>query len=355
MRMNLADGPIDVFTINPRTTDQVLYWRDIQTVTRLSQKFDCTGVLIFTGNDVYVDPWLVAHQLLNETETLCPLIAVNPVYMHPFTAAKMISSFAYLYKRKVYLNLVTGTALSYLEALGDGLSHDERYERLQEYVQIVSLLLSGPGLVNFSGKYYQVSNLFLLPSVPAELFPGFLIAGQSEAAQRICAEVGGTGMQMLKPQLEQAVTSQRGIHFGIVTRGKESEAWEAAKRLYPEDEEGREVLDFSMGNTDSVWKRDLKGISDDPRSLPPNYWLTPFRNLKADCPTVVGDYEYVAGLLVRLIERGIRTFILEIAPQEQEFYHINVAFEMAAKRIFSGDGALAARPREAVEPDAFAG
>lgn len=354
MRMNLAGEAIDIFTINPRTTDQVLYWKDIQTVTRLSQKFDCTGVLIFTGNDVYVDPWIVAHQVLNETATLCPLIAVNPVYMHPFTAAKMISSFAYLFKRKVYLNLVTGTALSYLEALGDGLSHDERYDRLQEYVQIVSQLLSGPGLVNFSGKYYQVSNLFLLPSVPASLFPGFLIAGQSEAAQRICAQVDGTGMQMLKPQLEQAVNGQRGIHFGIVTRDQEQKAWDAAKCLYPEDEEGREILDYSMSNTDSVWKRHLKGISDDPGSLPPNYWLTPFRNLKADCPTIVGDYEYVASLLVRLIERGIRTFILEIPPEEQEFHHINVAFEMAAKQMLSRLDARPGHLRQTVEQNAYA-
>jgi alkanesulfonate monooxygenase len=355
MRMNLADEAVDVFTINPRTTDPVLYWKDIQAVTRFSQKFDCTGVLIFTGNDVYVDPWIVANQVLNETETLCPLVAVNPVYMHPFTAAKMISSFAYLYKRKVYLNLVTGTALSYLEALGDGLSHDERYDRLQEYVQIVSLLLGGPGLVTFSGKYYQVADLFLLPPVPASLLPGFLIAGQSEAAQRICAQVGGTGMQMLKPQLEQAVTSQRGIHFGIVTRENEPKAWAAAKRLYPEDEEGREIFDYSMTNTDSVWKRHLKGISDDPRSLPPNYWLTPFRNLKADCPTVVGDYEYVADLLARLIKRGIRSFILEIPPEEQEFYHINVAFEMAAKRLLSRPGATTGPTCEAVEPGIYAG
>jgi len=354
MRMQLADAAIEVFTISPRTTNQVLYWKDIQTVTRLSQKYDCTGVLIFTGNDVYVDPWIVAHQVMNETETLSPLVAVNPIYMHPFTAAKMISSLAYLYKRKVYLNLVTGTALSYLEALGDGLSHDERYDRLQEYAQIISLLLRGPGLVDFTGKHYQVSNLLLLPAVPESLFPGFLVAGQSEAAQRICATVDGIGMQMLKPQLEQAIDGQRGIHFGIVTRDTDQKAWEAAKRLYPEDEEGQEILEFSMGNTDSVWKRHLKGISDDTKPLPPNYWLTPFRNLKADCPYIIGDYEYVASLLVKLIERGIRTFILEIPPHEQEFYHIDVAFKMAAKQMLNRLNPPASPAWEAVEPGVFA-
>lgn len=339
MRIQLADEAVEVFTISPRTTEQKLYWRDIQTVARLSQQFDCTGVLIFTGNDVYVEPWIVAHYLITETETLCPLVAVNPVYMHPFSAAKMISSLAYLYKRKVYLNLVTGTALSYLEALGDRLSHDERYERLGEYVQIISRLLSDDGLTSFDGKFYQVSNLVLLPKVPKSLLPGFLVAGQSEAAREICRSVGGVGMQMLQPGLDQSINAQTGIHFGIVTRDKEEKAWEAAKRLYPEDEAGREVLDYSMSNTDSVWKRHLKGISDDEAKLPANYWLTPFRNLKADCPYVVGDYECVVNLLVSLIEKGIRVFVLEAPPHEEEFRHIDTAFRMAAERLATGSGA----------------
>jgi alkanesulfonate monooxygenase len=339
MRIRLADKVIDVFTISPRNTDQVMYWKDIQTVNHLSQQFDCTGVLIFTGNDVYIDPWLVAHRVITDTESLCPLVAVNPVYMHPFSAAKMISSFAYLYKRKVYLNLVTGTALSYLDALGDKLSHDERYARLEEYVQIISLLLGGTGLTDFEGKFYQVSNLVLLPKVPKSLLPGFLVAGQSEAAKRICESVAGVGMQMLKPEFERAVNGQSGIHFGIVTRDDEDKAWEAAKRFYPEDEEGREVLEYSMSNTDSVWKKHLKRLSDDYGSAPRNYWLTPFRNLKADCPYVVGDYDYVANLLVSLVDQGIGVFVLEIPPLEEEFHHINIAFDLAARRLRSGTGA----------------
>ena len=42
-----------------------------------------------------------------DTKNLCPLVAVNPVYMHPFAAAKMVSSFALMYQRKVYLNMIT--------------------------------------------------------------------------------------------------------------------------------------------------------------------------------------------------------------------------------------------------------
>src|SRR5262249_28999959 len=228
MRIQLHDRTIEVFTISPRTQDLVLYWKNIQSVNRWSEQYDCTGTLIFTGNDIYIDPWLVAHSTIMETENLCPLVAVNPIYMHPFSAAKMISSFAYLYKRRVFLNLVTGTAVNYLSALGDKLEHDDRYSRLEEYVQIIKSLLAGQGLTSFDGKHYQVRGLQLLPQVPESLTPGLLLAGQSDAARKVCKSVGAIGMQMLKPELEQAVDGVSGIHFGIVTRGTEDQAWNAA-------------------------------------------------------------------------------------------------------------------------------
>jgi alkanesulfonate monooxygenase len=339
MKIELPDRTIEVFTISPRTQDLTLYWKNIESVTRWSEKYDCTGILIFTGNDVYIEPWLVAHKAILETRNLCPLVAVNPVYMHPFTAAKMISSFAYLYKRKIFLNMVTGTALNYLDSLNDKLSHDDRYERLLEYIQIVKSLLAGPRMTDFIGKFYQVSNLQLLPRMDKRLFPGFLLAGQSGAARKICEAVGAVGMQMLKPELEQAVDGAGGIHFGIITRETEDEAWAVAHELMPEDEVGREILDYSMKNTDSVWKRQMKEASEESIEQSSNYWLAPFRNFKADCPYFVGDYNQVTDLLVRLIGRGIDLFILDIPAREEEFRHINIAFKKAGQQLLSRPGA----------------
>ena len=33
--------------------------------------------------------------------------------------------------------MITGTALSHLQAMDDNLSHDERYERLGEYAELI--------------------------------------------------------------------------------------------------------------------------------------------------------------------------------------------------------------------------
>jgi alkanesulfonate monooxygenase len=337
MVIELPGKVVNVLTISPRTLDQALYWHNIKNVIQWSDKYNCTGVLIFTGNDTFVDPWLVAHTVLIDSTNLSPLIAVNPIYMHPFTVAKMISSFAYMYGRKVFLNMVTGTALSYLDSLDDKLSHDERYERLKEYIVIIKSLVASEGLTTLHGNFYRVSNLQLLPKVPKSLFPEFLIAGQSEAARKVCQALKGIGMQMLPPDIDSISGDIEGIHFGIVTRDSEAQAWEAAHRLFPEDKEGQEILAHSMINTDSVWKKRMKAAISMENPSNRAYWLEPFRNFNADCPYFIGDYNQVTDLLVRLICKGVRVLILDIPAYEEEFYHIDLAFKKASERLRAGN------------------
>jgi alkanesulfonate monooxygenase len=332
MRLELAYRAVDLFTVSPRTPDEALYWKNIETVMRLSDRYGYTGLLIFTGNDVIIEPWVVAQRVLAETKQLSPLVAINPLYVHPFTAAKFISSFAHLYGRRTYVNLVTGAALSYQQALGDTLPHDERYERLQEYAAVMKRLLSTPS-VSHEGRYYRVSNLQLLPRPPEALQPGFLLAGQSEAARQTARALGAVSMQMLPATLEDGLRAGgRGVHFGIVTRPQEAEAWKAARALFPEDELGQNVLELSMRNTDAEWKWRMKMAAEGAEVARKGFWLEPFRNFKADCPYFVGDHEQVAALITSLVRRGIDTFILDIPPLEEEFHHIDLALKKAAAR-----------------------
>jgi alkanesulfonate monooxygenase len=53
-------------------------------------------------------PWLVAQVVLQNSCTLCPLVPVQPIYMHPYAVAKMAASYAHFYGRKIFLNMVAG-------------------------------------------------------------------------------------------------------------------------------------------------------------------------------------------------------------------------------------------------------
>jgi alkanesulfonate monooxygenase len=318
-----------IFAISPRTRDIDDYWTDICKVATFSETCGLTGVLLFTGNDTYLEPWMVAHELLRQTAKISPLVAVNPIYMHPFTVAKMIASLVRLHGRKIFLNMVTGTALSHQTAMGDGLSHDERYDRLAEYIQIVKALLGSTRPFSFTGRYYQTDQLQLFPGTSSDKMPEFLLAGQSAAARKVCAATGSIAMQMLPADLEDASPHIPGMHFGIVARESEGAAWKAAKALFPENPEYRSLLEYSMSNTDAAWKRRMKADAERGAAEKNGYWLAPFANFQADCPYLVGNHESVAERLRRLAQRGVTTFVLDIPAREEEFLNLNRVLRMS--------------------------
>src|SRR5256885_6338389 len=169
-----------VFPAISRNRDPQKYVGELMRVAQFADRNGFEGILLFEGNDVFVEPWAMAQHIMAATTRSSPLIAVNPVYMHPFTAAQFVSSFAQLYGRKVYLNMITGTAVSDLQGLGDEQSHADRYVRLGEFVALVRQLLPSPPPGNGQGRFYRASNLQLPPRLPAELMPGCLIAWQRD-------------------------------------------------------------------------------------------------------------------------------------------------------------------------------
>ena len=116
-------------------------------VARSSEKYGCRGILVYADNAL-VDPWPVAQIIIQKTRGLCPLVAVQPIYAHPYAIAKLIATCGFLYGRRVYLNMIAGGFKDDLAALADPTPHDRRYDRLREYTEIVKLLLAG-GAVSY--------------------------------------------------------------------------------------------------------------------------------------------------------------------------------------------------------------
>src|SRR6266568_2521035 len=175
MRPRAAEGPVSsstpvrIFSTAPQSlgADRDSYLHDVAEVAAWSEQAGCTGILVYTDNGI-VDPWLVAQVIIGNTTALCPLVAVQPVYMHPYAVAKMVTSLAFLHGRRVYLNMVAGGFKNDLAALNDLTPHDSRYARLIEYTNIIKELLAGK-VVSFSGAFYSADKLSLKPPLPSDL------------------------------------------------------------------------------------------------------------------------------------------------------------------------------------------
>jgi len=323
---------IDVFSTCPQSSqvDKAQYLKSVADVARWSEQYGCTGMLIYTDNSI-VDPWLVTQHAIQQTQSLYPLVAVQPVYMHPYTVAKMVASLAYLHDRRIFLNMVAGGFKNDLNALNDPTPHDKRYERMIEYVTIIKRLLAGADAVSFEGVFYKVDKLRMTPPVPPELFPGIFVSGSSDAGLAAAKAMGATAINYPKPPGEYENESpggrsiNSGIRVGIIARDNKEVAWKVAHERFPVDRKGQLTRQLAGKISDSVWHKQLTELGAIRENNP--YWLVPFENYKTNCPYLVGSYKTVAEELARYIGIGFRTFILDIPPSEEELYHTGIVFK----------------------------
>ena len=328
---------IETFSTCPQNSavPREQYLENVADVARWSEQHRCRGILVYTDNS-QADPWLVSQVIIQNTKRLAPLIAIQPVYMHPYTVAKMIATLGHLYRRRVYLNMVAGGFKNDLAALNDTTPHDLRYERLIEYTTIIKQLLASPAPVTFSGQFYKVDKLKMTPPLPPELLPGILISGSSEAGLAAARAIGATAIKYPKPVKECAAEPvdaglDAGIRVGVIARTDEEEAWKVAHERFPEDRKGQITHQLAMKTSDSSWHHQLSQTAEETKTNHSPYWLVPFENYKTFCPYLVGSYGRVSQEIARYMAVGFRTFILDIPSNEEELRHAGVVFEQAAR------------------------
>lgn len=314
------------------------YFRQVKKIARWSEDAGCEGILVYTDNSL-LDPWLVSQVIIEATERLCPLVAIQPAYMHPYSVAKMVSSIGFLYGRRVHLNMVAGGFTNDLAALNDPTPHDERYARLEEYTTIIQRLLQTADPVSFSGRYYQVENLKLTPSLPANLLPDVFISGSSEAGIHAARQLGAIAVEYPKPVNECTTRRPDGVHssgirIGVIARSKDTHAWEVARARFPEDRKGQLTHQLAMKVSDSSWHRQLSELGNQESTGEGEnpYWMVPFQNYKTFCPYLVGSYDRVAEEVSRYLDVGYGTFILDVPTSPAELRHTGIVFERAARR-----------------------
>jgi alkanesulfonate monooxygenase len=330
-----ASPPLVLYSTCPpfRGVEAEAYIRQVRDVARWSEAGGCTGILVYTDNGL-LDPWLVAQLVIQSTTSISPLVAVQPVYMHPYSVAKMVTTLARLHRRRIDLNIVAGGFKNDLLALGDTTPHDRRYARLIEYTTIIRQLLQG-GPVTLSGEFYTVTNLRLTPELDPTLMPRILLSGSSAEGLAAAHALDALPVRYPEPPSETAsvldVGGQGfGIRVGIIGRQDEHDAWAIARARFPEDRRGQALHQLAMKVSDSAWHRQLSAVAQEltPESA---YWMVPFQNYKTFCPYIVGSYERVGEEVGRYLAAGCRAIILDVPAAQDELQHVRRSLAAARK------------------------
>jgi alkanesulfonate monooxygenase len=290
-----------------------------------------SSLLTATNFHAEHDAFTASVATLARTSGAGLLIAVRPGMFHPAIFAKMAATAAMLFPGRVRINVVTGSNPAENAMYGDDDSHDMRYARTREWVQVVRKLWTG-SIVDYKGDFYHLKGAVLEPK-PSPAIPIY-VGGHSEPAQRLAAELAdvyllwadtlaGVAGRLDTMREAQALTGrapQYGMRCHVIVRETEAEAWAAADRLISRvDAATRSAFVAAASRTDSEGqKRQIALSSGNSLVVEDNLWAGVGLARTGVGLAIVGNPEQVAAKLRAYQALGISTFILSGYPHLEE-------------------------------------
>ncbi|WP_461611056.1 LLM class flavin-dependent oxidoreductase [Cytobacillus kochii] len=342
------------------------------------------------------DPAMIISAMASVTTDLSFAVTVSTTYEHPFSHARRFSTLDHLTKGRIAWNIVTSylpnAARNY--GLKNMVKHDERYERADEFLQVVYQLWEGSwedgaviadverGIlvdpdkvhpINHEGQYYQVEGPHMtdpsLQRTPVIYQAGTSVRGKEFAATHAeCVFIGGPTNEKIREHIKdiKARAERHGrnpehikfytfLNVIVAETNEEAEAkyvtyqklWsaEAAKAQYG-GSSGYDLsqytdLDgyFEYKHTEHGQSRAASLTKDAPKKLTVREVLNRFETINRD-HVIVGNPREVADAIQFFFEdTGIDGFNLAhfVTPQDlQEFIDLVVP-ELQARGLYKKD------------------
>ena len=300
--------------------------------------------LLVDINSAKPDPMALATVLGLATRTMRFMVAHRPGLMSPTLFVQQVNTFAVLTGGRISLNVVAGHTPQEQRAYGDFLSHDERYERMDEYLEVCHAFWDRGAPVSFRGKYLTIEDGKLnTPFVDAARSrPEIYLGGNSAPAKQVAARRASCWMRFADtPEaiLAQGVPDsvELGLRLSVLVRPTREEAVREARRLLL----GEAPPARQAGEASFVSGSDASGIRETLR-LAEREWLTPclwagaVPVLGATSLALVGTPDDVAEALLEYGRAGVSQFILSGWPKLGEM--VRFAAEVLP-RVRAAEGA----------------
>ena len=303
-------------------------------IAQAAEQLGFVGVLTPTGTWCE-EAWLTSCALAQRTTKLRFLVAFRPGMLTPTLAAQMASTFQHLSGDRLAINVVTGGEEDEQHRFGDWLPYGERYERTDEFLQVLAGALGGSPY-SFEGAHYRVAGATVRS--PAGPPPTVYFGGASAAAERVAARHAdvylcwGEPPAMLAERVERvralAEREQRVVRFGVrlhvITRERSEAAWEVAERLLAAmDPAAVAQAQARLAESSSVGQRRmlaLHGGGRDGLEVAPNLWAGIGLVRGGAGTALVGSHEDVGERIEEYRQIGFDEFIFSGYPHLEEAY-----------------------------------
>jgi alkanesulfonate monooxygenase len=212
-------------------------------VTRFARAHEESGfdkVLVGYGS-TGPDGFTVASYAGAHTERIAFLLAHRPGFVVPTLAARKIATLDQFLEGRLAVHIITGGSDQEQQRDGDFLGHDERYERTNEYLEVMRRVWSEERPFDYAGTHYQFAGAYSEVKPYQRPFPVYF-GGMSGAALEVGAKhcdvfmMWGEPLASVRAQIAQvrdaAARFGREPRFSVSTRpilgATEEEAWARA-------------------------------------------------------------------------------------------------------------------------------
>lgn len=290
------------------------------------------------------------------TERVNLMIASRPSVISPTHFVQQINTVSAFTNGRVEVNVVSGSAGPELRYYGDFSTHDERYQRTDEFWTICHALWRREFPVNFEGKFLSVEGARVnQPFVsPDRHRPYVYIGGSSDQARQLAIKHADCLLRVIEPpeelarKIEPALDSgiQVGIICNLITGPTREDAVQAGYELAENagDQGKAAVAEWRSRTTESVGFNLIYQMAEDRGSwLTPYLWtgLVPFMGPMAI--SLVGGPDEIVDAIFEYRRIGITQFLFQARPDlpTLEFFGANILPKI--------------RQREGLDPLAVAG
>ncbi|MCU1688193.1 MAG: alkanesulfonate monooxygenase, partial [Jatrophihabitantaceae bacterium] len=287
-----------------------------------------------------------------ETRRIKFMVAFRPGLVSPTLAAQMAATYQRHSQGRLLLNIVTGGDDLEMRRFGDHVSHDERYGRTAEFIEVVRGAW-GPTPFDFDGEHYTVVGATV--AAPPDPVPAIYFGGSSAPALAVAARhcdvylTWGEPPAMVRQKIDAvralAQAQGRTVRFGIrlhtISRDSPKAAWAEADRMLSMMDPAAVAGAYkTLSESQSEGQRRMSGLHGGDRSsleIHPNLWAGVGLVRGGAGTALVGSHEQVADLMQEYHDLGIEEFVLSGYPNLEEAYW----FAEGVRPVLAARGLLA--------------
>lgn len=271
---------------------------------------------------------LVAAHAASMTKRLGFMIAHRPGFTAPTLAARQFATLDQLTGGRIAVHIITGGNDAEQRQDGDFLSHDERYARTDEYLEIMRRLWLSDEPFDHHGRFYQFERgLAEVKSIQKPHIPIYIggasdaaiaVAGQYADIYALWGETLAQVREMIARVRASAAKYGRNPRFSLSLRPilaeTEDEAWARANAILERVKEIRAKIGLVAPHLAglSVGSQRLLAAAAQGTRLNKRLWtaVAEATGARGNTTALVGTPEQVADALLDYYDLGITTFLI---------------------------------------------